>query len=76
MRITRENQGKGKKWGNIFEYRMEELSPMGRPLAGPLTMLLMVFLLGPCVINSSAGSFTIRWTLLDCNWWDNIKDCP
>jgi hypothetical protein len=27
--ITREDQGKGKKQGNILEYRMEELGPMG-----------------------------------------------
>jgi hypothetical protein len=29
--ITRENQGKRKKQGNILEYRMEELGPMGSP---------------------------------------------
>jgi hypothetical protein len=47
--ITRANQGKGKNQGNILEYRMEEL--------GPLTVLLMLLLLGPCVITSSPGSF-------------------
>jgi hypothetical protein len=57
MPITREDQGKGKKQGNILEYRMEELGPMGSPPAGPLTVLLMLLLLGPSVINSSPGSF-------------------
>jgi hypothetical protein len=33
--ITREDQGKGKKQGNILEHRMEELHPMGSPLGGP-----------------------------------------
>jgi hypothetical protein len=33
--ITRENQGKGKKQGNILEYRMEELGPMGSPAGRP-----------------------------------------
>jgi hypothetical protein len=33
--ITREDQGKGKKQGNILEYRMEELGPMGSPPGGP-----------------------------------------
>jgi hypothetical protein len=46
--ITREDQSKGKKQGNILEYRMEELGPMGSPPAGPLTVLLMLLLLGPC----------------------------
>jgi hypothetical protein len=30
---------------------MKELSPMGSLLAGPFTVLLMLLLLGPCVIN-------------------------
>jgi hypothetical protein len=29
MPITREDQGKGKKQGNILEYWMEEMGPMG-----------------------------------------------
>jgi hypothetical protein len=33
----------GKKQGNILEYRMEEL--------GPLTVLLRLLLVGPCVVN-------------------------
>jgi hypothetical protein len=58
--ITRVDQGKGKKQGNILEYRMEELGPMGSPHSGPTYLLLMLLLLGPCVINSSAGSFATR----------------
>jgi hypothetical protein len=56
--ITREDQGKGTKQGNILEYRMEELGPAVARLAGPLTVFLMLLLLGPCVINSSPGLFT------------------
>jgi hypothetical protein len=55
--ITREDQGKGKKQGNILEYRMEELGPTAALLVGPVTVLLMLLLLGPCVTNSSPGSF-------------------
>jgi hypothetical protein len=47
MPVTREDQGKGKKQGNILEYRMEELAPWVAPLAGALTVLLMLLLLGP-----------------------------
>jgi hypothetical protein len=41
-----------------LEYRMEELGPAVARLAGPLTVFLMLLLLGPCVINSSPGLFT------------------
>jgi hypothetical protein len=47
--IAKKNQDK--KAGNILKYGVEELGPMGRPLAGPLTVLLLLLLLGPCVIN-------------------------
>jgi hypothetical protein len=35
MPIPRENSDKGKKQGNILEYRTEELGPMGSPPGGP-----------------------------------------
>jgi hypothetical protein len=34
-----------------MEYRVKEPGPMGSPLVGPLTALLLLLLLGPCVIN-------------------------
>jgi hypothetical protein len=51
MLITREDQGKGKKQGNILEYRMEEVGPKGSSPGAPLTVLFMLLLLGPCAIN-------------------------
>jgi hypothetical protein len=65
MPIPGENQGKGKKQGNILEYRVEELGPWVALLAGPLTVLLLLLLLGPCVIN-----FLTRFIH---NWMDTIK---
>jgi hypothetical protein len=35
MPITREDQGKGRKQGNILEYRMEELGLLDSPPGGP-----------------------------------------
>jgi hypothetical protein len=49
--IIREDQGKAKKQGNILEYRMEELGPMGSPPGRPTYCALMLLPLGPRVIN-------------------------
>jgi hypothetical protein len=62
--ITGKNQGKERKQGNILEYRMEELGPMGSPLVGPLTVFLLLLLLGPCLKTTSPGSFTTGWMLV------------
>jgi hypothetical protein len=68
MPITRENQGKGKKQGNILEFRMEKLGPMGSPLVGPLTVLFMLSLLGPCVINFLTRFICTRMKPSDYNF--------
>jgi hypothetical protein len=36
MPVTGESQGKGKKQGNILEYRMEELGTIGSPPCRPI----------------------------------------
>jgi hypothetical protein len=44
---------------------MEELGLMGRPTVGPLIVLLLLLLLGPCVIN--------LLTRFICNQTDAVK---
>jgi hypothetical protein len=47
--VAKKNQDK--KPGNILEYGVEELDPIGSPTVGPLSVLFLLLLLGPCVMN-------------------------
>jgi hypothetical protein len=56
--VSRKNQVK--KPGNILEYGVEKLGPRSILLAGPLTVLLLLLLLRPCVINLHTRFITNR----------------
>jgi hypothetical protein len=51
MSITRENQGKGKNKKTFWNTGWKSWAPWVAPLASPLTVLLMLSLLGSCVVN-------------------------
>jgi hypothetical protein len=67
--ITREAQGKGKKQETFWNTGWKSWAPWVAPMVGPFTVLLMLLLLGPCVINLLTRFIcnrmnTVRWQLV------------